>query len=56
MSARRTHFSLTLSGNTNGTIIVIVGLPDAAAKEPRDRASTAQANSGFNRLLRASRC
>jgi magnesium chelatase family protein len=30
------------------TIIVIVGLPDAAVKESRDRVSTALCNSGFN--------
>src|SRR5258707_14238109 len=29
------------------TIIVIVGLPDAAVKESRDRVSTALSNSGF---------
>src|SRR5690348_14031224 len=29
------------------TIIVIVGLPDAAVKESRDRVMTALANSGF---------
>src|SRR4051794_35062666 len=29
------------------TIIVIVGLPDAAVKEARDRVSTALTNSGF---------
>src|SRR5437660_10957565 len=29
------------------TIIVIVGLPDAAVKESRDRVSTALTNSGF---------
>ncbi len=29
------------------TIVVIVGLPDAAVKESRDRVSTALANSGF---------
>src|SRR5258708_26275795 len=29
------------------TIIVIVGLPDAAVKESRDRVSTALMNSGF---------
>jgi magnesium chelatase family protein len=29
------------------TIIVIVGLPDAAVKESRDRVTTAMANSGF---------
>lgn len=30
------------------TIIVIVGLPDAAVKEPRDRVMTALINSGFD--------
>src|SRR5689334_981090 len=30
-----------------GTIVVIVGLPDAAVKESRDRVSTAIINSGF---------
>ncbi len=30
------------------TIIVIVGLPDAAVKESRDRVMTALINSGFN--------
>ncbi len=30
------------------TIIVIVGLPDAAVKEPRERVMTALINSGFN--------
>jgi len=29
------------------TVIVIVGLPDAAVKESRDRVTTALANSGF---------
>src|SRR5512134_3868571 len=29
------------------TVIVIVGLPDAAVKESRDRVSTALSNSGF---------
>src|SRR3989449_5182567 len=29
------------------TVIVIVGLPDAAVKESRDRVSTALTNSGF---------
>src|SRR5947209_18171037 len=29
------------------TVVVIVGLPDAAVKESRDRVSTAIANSGF---------
>ena len=29
------------------TIIVIVGLPDAAVKESRDRVTTAMTNSGF---------
>ncbi len=29
------------------TIVVIVGLPDAAVKESRDRVSTAITNSGF---------
>jgi magnesium chelatase family protein len=33
------------------TIIVIVGLPDAAVKESRDRVSTALINSGFKFLL-----
>jgi hypothetical protein len=36
--------------------IVIVGLPDAAVKESRDRVSTALTNFGFNRLPYASRC
>jgi magnesium chelatase family protein len=30
-----------------GTVVVIVGLPDAAVKESRDRVSTALTNSGF---------
>jgi magnesium chelatase family protein len=30
------------------TIIVIVGLPDAAVKESRDRVTTALINSGYN--------
>src|SRR3989442_12600361 len=30
------------------TVVVIVGLPDAAVKESRDRVSTALTNSGFN--------
>src|SRR5258708_39327552 len=30
------------------TLIVIVGLPDAAVKESRDRVGTALSNSGFN--------
>ena len=30
------------------TLIVIVGLPDAAVKESRDRVMTALINSGFN--------
>ena len=30
------------------TIIVIVGLPDAAVKESRDRVTTALINSGFS--------
>ena len=34
------------SGNGD-TIIVIVGLPDAAVRESRDRVSTAMSNSGF---------
>ena len=29
------------------TLVVIVGLPDAAVKESRDRVSTALGNSGF---------
>ena len=29
------------------TLVVIVGLPDAAVKESRDRVSTALTNSGF---------
>src|SRR5690349_17478792 len=33
------------------TVIVIVGLPDAAVKESRDRVSTAITNSGFKFLL-----
>src|SRR5215467_10177953 len=33
------------------TVIVIVGLPDAAVKESRDRVSTALTNSGFKFLL-----
>ncbi|MGD0411852.1 MAG: magnesium chelatase domain-containing protein [Verrucomicrobiota bacterium] len=38
------------------TMIIIVGLPDAAVKESRDRVTTAQTNSGFNRLPHASGC
>ncbi len=38
------------------TLVVIVGLPDAAVKEARDRVATAMANSGFafsrERILR----
>jgi predicted ATPase with chaperone activity len=37
-------------------MIIIVGLPDAAVKESRDRVKTAQTNSGFNRLPHASGC
>lgn len=33
------------------TVIVIVGLPDTAVKESRDRVTTALSNSGFNFLL-----
>src|SRR5919108_2218126 len=33
------------------TVVVIVGLPDAAVKESRDRVSTALSNSGFKVLL-----
>ena len=35
----------------NDSLIVIVGLPDAAVKESRDRVSTALANSGFRMPL-----
>jgi magnesium chelatase family protein len=38
---------LTNAGSGD-TIIVIVGLPDAAVKEPRDRVMTALINPGFN--------
>ena len=30
------------------TVVVIVGLPDAAVRESRDRVSAALANSGYN--------
>src|SRR6476469_1940409 len=35
----------------NDSLIVIVGLPDAAVKESRDRVSTALVNSGFRMPL-----
>jgi len=36
-----------VDGGFGDTIIVIVGLPDAAVKESRDRVATALINSGF---------
>lgn len=36
-----------VDGGYGDTVIVIVGLPDAAVKESRDRVTTALTNSGF---------
>src|SRR3954454_18102194 len=39
---------IEVNGAGGDPVIVIVGLPDAAVKESRDRVTTAVANSGFN--------
>src|SRR2546430_14347891 len=36
-----------VNGGSGDTLIIIVGLPDAAVKESRDRVMTALLNSGF---------
>jgi magnesium chelatase family protein len=38
---------IEVNASTGAPVIVVVGLPDAAVKESRDRVTTAVANSGY---------
>ena len=47
MASRRIPVEVEVNAGYGDTLIVIVGLPDAAVKESRDRVTTALTNSGY---------